>query len=75
MVSEMNAQDCRFVEHPTYYWKFGFKNVSDLGRAGLSQEVPLARAFEGRQPRGTVAFHEAFQAGGHEKHQSTDANI
>lgn len=72
---KINAQGCCLVGHPDYYRKFGFKNMSGLVLEGVPQEVFFALSFDGREPQGTLSFHNAFQAGGHVDHQSTDANI
>ena len=50
--------------HPDYYRRFGFDNVPGLVHEGVPQEVFLALSFSGRLPRGTVTFHDAFQAEG-----------
>jgi putative acetyltransferase len=63
----MNAKGCCLVGHPDYYSKFGFKNVSGLGHAGVPQEVFFALSFEERTPQGTVAFHEGFKADGRQE--------
>ena len=64
---EMNAQGCCLVGHPDYYRKFGFKNMSGLVHEGVPQEVFFALSFDGHAPQGTVAFHEAFKAGGQQE--------
>ncbi len=61
-LKEMNAKGCCLVGHPEYYRQFGFKNVPGLTIEGVPPEVFLALSFEGRFPKGTVAFHEAFMA-------------
>ena len=66
-LKDMNAQGCCLVGHPDYYRKFGFKNMSGLVHEGVPQEVFFALSFEGRIPRGTVAFHEAFKADGRQE--------
>ena len=58
----LNARGCCLVGHPEYYPRFGFKNVPSLVYEGLRPEVFFALSFDGRYPRGTVQFHEAFQA-------------
>jgi len=52
------------VGHPDYYRKFGFKNMPALVLEGVPPEFFFALSFEGMEPRGTVAFHEAFRADG-----------
>lgn len=51
------------VGHPEYYVKFGFGNEPGLVLEGVPPEVFFALSFDGRVPRGTVTFHEAFRAG------------
>lgn len=60
----MNARGCCLVGHPDHYRKFGFENTPHLGLEGVRPEVFFALSFDGRTPRGTVAFHEAFRAEG-----------
>jgi putative acetyltransferase len=63
-LKRLNAQGCCLVGHPDYYTKFGFKNSPGLVCEGVPHEVFFAMAFDGRIPRGTVTFHEAFTAQG-----------
>ncbi len=72
---EMNAQGCCLVGHADYYRKFGFNNMSSLALDRVLQDVFFALAFGESEPQGTVVFHEAFQAGSHVEHQSTNTNI
>jgi len=66
-LQDVNAQGCCLVGHPDYYRKFGFKNLSGLVYEGVPQEVFFALSFDRNTPQGTVTFHEAFKADGHEK--------
>ena len=59
---ERNARGCCVVGHPDYYRKFGFENTPELVHPGVPPEVFLALSFDGKTPRGTVSFHEAFKA-------------
>jgi putative acetyltransferase len=59
---DMGARGCCLVGHPAYYRKLGFENVPGLVYEGVPPEVFLALSFDGRMPRGTVTFHEAFKA-------------
>ncbi|HOT30021.1 MAG TPA: N-acetyltransferase [Candidatus Ozemobacteraceae bacterium] len=59
---KMNARGCCLVGHPGYYTKFGFINTPDLVFEGVPPEVFFALSFDGRVPRGSVAFHDAFKA-------------
>jgi len=63
----LNAQGCCLVGHPDYYRKFGFRNVPGLVHEGVPQEVFFALSFDGHIPQGTVTFHEAFKADGHQE--------
>jgi putative acetyltransferase len=63
---ELDARGCCLVGHPEYYRKFGFANTPELGHEGVPPEVFFALSFDGHIPRGTVAFHEGFQATGSE---------
>ena len=60
----LQARGCCLVGHPAYYTRFGFENPPALGLDGVPPEVFFALAFDGRMPRGTVAFHEGFHADG-----------
>ncbi len=63
-LKELGARGCCLVGHPDYYRKFGFRNVPGLVFEGVPREVFFALSFDGRVPRGTVRFHEAFSADG-----------
>jgi putative acetyltransferase len=41
----------------------------------VPQEVFFALSFDGNEPQGTVAFHEAFKADGKAQHPSSDTDI
>lgn len=60
----LGARGCCLVGHPEYYRQFGFTNTPEFGHEGVPPEVFFALSFDGRTPRGTVAFHEAFKADG-----------
>jgi putative acetyltransferase len=61
---EIGAEGCCLVGHPDYYKKFGFRNMPDLSLEGVPPEVFFALPFNGRSPKGAVAFHDAFKAHG-----------
>jgi putative acetyltransferase len=63
-LKRLNAAGCCVVGHPDYYRKFGFESVAGLGLDEVPPEVFFALSFDGHIPQGTVAFHEAFKAGG-----------
>jgi putative acetyltransferase len=60
----MCAQGCCLVGHPEYYKKFGFTNMPGLSVEGVPAEFFFALSFDGNSPKGTVTFHDAFQATG-----------
>lgn len=60
----LGAQGCCLVGHPSYYGRFGFRNVEGLGYEGVPPEAFFALAFSGPLPQGNVTFHEAFMAQG-----------
>lgn len=57
-----NARGCCLVGHPDDYRKLGFANTPGLVLEGVPQAVFFALSFDGHVPRGTVAFHEGFNA-------------
>jgi putative acetyltransferase len=61
-LKELKARGCVLVGHPQYYRQFGFRNPQGLAVEGVPPEVFFALSFDGRTPRGTVVFHEAFKA-------------
>lgn len=64
LLKERGGQGCALVGDPNYYKRFGFKNNPELIHEGISQEVFLVLPFTESAPKGTVVFHEAFQATG-----------
>jgi putative acetyltransferase len=60
----MGARGCCLVGHPGYYRKFGFENAPALVLESVPPEVFFALSFDGKVPRGTVTFHDAFMADG-----------
>jgi putative acetyltransferase len=63
---QLNAGGCCVVGHPEYYPRFGFQNVSGLAHEGVPPNVFFVLSFDGHVPKGTVAFHDAFKADGHQ---------
>lgn len=61
-LERLHARGCCLVGDPSYYVRFGFKNIPGLIHEGIPQEYFLALPFDGYTPQGTVAFHEAFHA-------------
>ncbi len=64
ILKESGGQGCVLVGDPNYYKRFGFKNIPDLVHEGIPQEFFLALPFGGKNPQGTVHFHEGFSAKG-----------
>lgn len=60
----LGARGCCLVGHPEYYRKFGFANAPGLALEGVPPEFFFALSFDGRVPRGSVTFHDAFMAQG-----------
>lgn len=59
-LKSIHARGCCLVGHPAYYTRFGFRNTAGLVHEGVPPEVFHALSLDGREPRGTVRFHEAF---------------
>lgn len=59
---DLHARGCCVVGHPEYYKKFGFENVPELVYEGVPPEAFFALTFDGKVPKGTVTFHDAFKA-------------
>jgi putative acetyltransferase len=62
LLKEMGVQGCALVGDPNYYKRFGFKNYPEMIYEGIPQEVFLALPFSEKIPKGTVVFHEGFNA-------------
>ncbi len=58
----LGASGCVLVGDPAYYRRFGFQNPSCLFHEGVPSENLLVLPFGKDEPRGTVVFHEGFQA-------------
>jgi len=56
------ASGCMLVGDPDYYKRFGFKNFPELIYEGIPQPYFVVLPFGKTVPRGTVTFHEAFNA-------------
>ncbi len=56
------ASGCVLLGDPAYYRRFGFKPVSSLVLPDVPPEYFQALSFSDSFPRGTVAYHEAFNA-------------
>jgi putative acetyltransferase len=56
------AAGCVLLGDPLYYQRFGFKPVSSLVLPDVPPEYFQALSFSDSFPRGTVTYHEAFNA-------------
>lgn len=63
-LKDLHARGCALVGDPSYYARFGFKNIPSLIHEGIPQEVFLCMPFSEEIPQGTVTFHQAFLADG-----------
>lgn len=60
-LEEMGAEGCVVLGDPDYYVRFGFEAVPGLELRGVPPEYFQCLTFGGRKPpRGTVAYHPAF---------------
>ena len=64
---ELDVRGCCLVGHPEYYRRFGFDNPAELAYENAPAEFFFVLPFDGRLPRGSVAFHAAFGADGRPK--------
>jgi len=56
------ASGCVVLGEPQYYGRFGFQANPDLVLPGVPTEYFRAISFDASKPRGTVRYHEAFNA-------------
>ena len=61
---ERGASGCVVLGEPEYYGRFGFHADPNLVLPGVPPEYFQAISFDASQPRGTVTYHEAFNAQG-----------
>ena len=59
---EAGAAGCVVLGDPAYYRRFGFRAESGLVFPGVPPEYFQALSFTLKLPRGTVTYHEAFDA-------------
>ena len=71
----MHAGGCCLVGHPEYYKRFGFQNTRELVHEGVPEDVFFVMSFDGHIPRGTVEFHEGFQADGQQGQACDDLQL
>ena len=64
ILSERGACGCVVLGEPEYYGRFGFRADPDLVLPGVPAEYFQALPFDSSRPRGTVTYHEAFEARG-----------
>jgi putative acetyltransferase len=62
ILSERGACGCVVLGEPEYYGRFGFRADPDLVLPGVPAEYFQALPFDSSRPRGTVTYHEAFEA-------------
>lgn len=62
LLRERGAAGFVLVGDPAYYGRFGFRAEPGLVLPDVPPEYFQALAFRSSLPRGTVAFHEAFEA-------------
>lgn len=58
---DAGAAGCVLAGNPKFYNRFGFAPREGLIYPGVPPEYFLALSFDGRWPRGTVRYHEAFE--------------
>lgn len=63
---DAGASGCVVLGNPGFYTRFGFVREEALVLPGVPQEYFLARTFMGTAASGTVAYHDAFNAGASE---------
>jgi putative acetyltransferase len=59
---ERGAAGCVVLGEPEYYGRFGFQADPDLVLPGVPPQYFQAISFGPSRPRGTVRYHEAFEA-------------
>lgn len=62
ILGERGAAGCVVLGEPEYYGRFGFRADPDLVLPAVPPQYFLALALASPKPRGTVAYHESFQA-------------
>lgn len=62
VLRERDAAGCVVLGEPRYYGRFGFRAEPGLVLPGVPPEYFLALSFGRSLPRGSVRFHEAFNA-------------
>ena len=62
ILRERGASGCVVLGEPEYYSRFGFQADPQLVLPGVPPQYFQAVAFDSPMPRGTVRYHEAFDA-------------
>lgn len=62
ILRERAASGCVVLGEPQYYGRFGFHADADLVLPGFPPRYFQAISFGSPTPRGTVSYHEAFEA-------------
>lgn len=62
LLRDAGACGCVVLGEPAYYGRFGFRAEPNLVLAGVPPEYFQAVSFGSSKPRGTVMYHEAFNA-------------
>jgi putative acetyltransferase len=62
ILRQHGAIGCVVLGDPGYYGRFGFKAEPNLVLPGVPPEYFQAICFDSTLPRGTVSYHEAFNA-------------
>jgi putative acetyltransferase len=63
ILRERGAAGCVLLGEPGYYGRFGFQADPSLVLPGAPPEYFQAISLDSSRPRGTVSYHEAFNAG------------
>ena len=62
VLKELRGRGCALVGYPSYYTRFGFRNIPTLVYEGIPQEFFLCLPFTDAVPEGVVHFDPAFGA-------------
>lgn len=62
LLRDRGACGCVVLGEPAYYGRFGFQANPKLVLSGVPPEYFQAVSFDSSTPRGTVTYHEAFNA-------------
>jgi putative acetyltransferase len=74
LLKQLGGQGCALVGDPSYYKRFGFKNLPELVLEGVPLEVFMALSFNEKVLQGIIVFHEGFLANGKQFAQAQRAN-